>query len=334
MRDPGDRGGGSVRRRLVGLIPVAVLALCLGSIPLPLYVERPGPARDVVPLIDIDGTDTYQPDGRLYFTTVTFFEPTVYGAVGGWLDPAQRVVPRSAVIPEGVTDREYRRINVSLMDQSQIAAVAASLRGLTEYPREGGPGVIVYGTVPRSPADGRLFAGDLITEADGVPVDGVEELGRAVRGASAEERALSLRVRPLEGGESQTVRVRPGRLQGRPAIGIYPVPNFPFEVRFQAGRVGGPSAGLMWGLGVTDILTPGDLSGGRSIAGTGTIDLDGGIGPIGGVALKVAAAEEAGAEVFLLPPQNLAEARAAGADIPLVPVGTLDEAVRYLEERA
>jgi len=318
-------------KTVLSLVPVGVLALCMGSIPLPLFVESPGPARDVVPRIDIDGTTTYQPDGRLYFTTVTFFEPTVYGMLRGWLDPAERVVPQEAIIPEGVSEQEYERVNVSLMDQSQIAAVSASLRGLTDYPVEHGPGVIVYGTVPDSPADGRLFAGDLVTEIDGETVDGVGDFSKAVREAGT-ERDLALLVRPLEGGKTQAVRVRPAPFQGRPAVGVYLVPNFPFDVRFEAGDVGGPSAGLMWGLGVTDILTPGDLAGGGSIAGTGTIDIEGEIGPIGGVAMKVAAAEEAGAVAFLLPRENLAEARSAGADIRLVPVGTLDQAVEFLEE--
>lgn len=333
MPDAAALAGDSVRKTLVSLIPVAVLALCLGSIPLPLFVERPGPARDVVPRIDIDGTATYQPQGQLYFTTVTFFEPTVYGALGGWLDPVQRVVPLEAVIPEGVSRREFDRVNVSLMDQSQIAAVAASLRDLTGYPEDHGPGVIVYDTVPGSPADGRLFPGDLITEVDGETLDGVDEFARAVRLAGA-GRALSLRVRPLEGGESEAIAVRPGRLGERMAVGVLLVPGFPFEVRFESGDVSGPSAGLMWALGVTDILTPGDLSGGRSVAGTGSIDLEGNIGPIGGVALKVAAADEAGADLFFLPPENLAEARTAGADIRLVPVSTLDQAVTYLEGEA
>jgi Lon-like protease len=326
-----DRAG--LRRTLASLVPIGVLALCLGSIPLPLYVEKPGPARDVVPRIDIEGTATYQPEGPLYFTTVTFFEPTVYGVLGGWLDSAQRVVPQEAIIPEGVSEQEYERVNVSLMDQSQIAAVSASLRGLTEYPAEHPPGVIVYGTVPDSPADGRLFAGDLVTEIDGETVDGIGEFSRAVREAGTDHE-LALRVRPLEGGETQTVRVQPGPFQGRPAVGVYLVPNFPFEVRFEAGDVGGPSAGLMWGLGVTDILTPGDLARGRSIAGTGTIGIEGEVGPIGGVALKVAAAEEAGAEAFLLPTENLAEARTAGSDIRLIPVATLDQAIEFLEDRA
>jgi Lon-like protease len=327
MPEPRERG---VRAKLVTAIPVAILALCLGSIPLPMFVERPGPARDVVPRIDIEGPATYQPESPLYFTTVNYFAPTVYGAAWAWLSPDAVVVPQEAIIPRGITEEEYDRLNVSLMDQSQIAAVAASLRDLSDFPRDHGPGLIVYGTVPGSPADGRLFAGDLITEVDGVPVDGLGAFSAAVR-AAGPGGTLRLRVRPLEGGKAETIPVHPARIRGRVLVGVELVPNFPFQVRFQTGDVSGPSAGLMWALGVTDILTPGDLAGGRSVAGTGVIDLTGNVGPIGGVTLKVLAAEDAGAEIFFLPRENLAEARTAGADLQLVPVATLDQAVGFLE---
>jgi Lon-like protease len=330
MPEERERGG---RGRLVVLIPAVVLALAFGSIPLPMFVERPGPARDVVPLIDIEGPATYQPQSPLYFTTVNFFPPTVYGAVWAGLSREAVIVSQETIIPPGFSEEEFDRLNVSLMDQSQIAAVAASLRDVSDYPEDHGPGLIVFGTVPGSPADRRLFPGDLITEVDGTPVEGLGAFSEAVRAAGSGG-TLRLRVRPLEGGKPQSVPIRPTRLDGRVAIGIYPVPNFPFEVRFEAGDVGGPSAGLMWALGVTDILTPGDLTGGRSVAGTGSIDLEGGVGPIGGITLKILAAEEAGAEVFLLPRQNLAEARTVDADIRLVPVSTLDQAVAFLEGTA
>jgi Lon-like protease len=315
--------------RLIPLIPAAVLALCFGAIPLPVFVERPGPARDVIPLIDIEGPATYQPQSHLYFTTVNYFPPTVYGAAWAGLSPDAVVVPQEAIIPPGISREQYERQNVSLMDQSQIAAVAASLRHLSDYPSRHGPGLIVYGTVPGSPADGRLFPGDLITAVGGVTLEGIGAFSREVQDTGAGG-TLRLRVRPLEGGEPETIPIRPTRLEGRVAIGIYPVANFPLEVRFETGDVTGPSAGLMWALGVTDILTPGDLAGGRSVAGTGSIDPRGNVGPIGGVALKILAAEDAGAEVFFLPPENLAEARTADAEIRLVPVSTLRQAVGFL----
>jgi PDZ domain-containing protein len=109
------------------------------------------------------------------------------------------------------------------------------------------------------------------------------------------------------------------------------VENFPFDVRIRSGDVGGPSAGLMWALALMDLLEPGNLIDGRTIAGTGAIDLEGHVHPVGGVAHKVLAGARAGAELFLVPTENLAEARAAGADIRLVAVSTVDEAVTELE---
>src|SRR5207247_1504061 len=110
----------------------------------------------------------------------------------------------------------------------------------------------------------------------------------------------------------------------------YPVPTFPFGVTISSGDIGGPSAGLMWALGLYDVLTPGDLTGGRTVAGTGEIFPSGEVGPIGGVRDKIAAAEAAGADVFLVPVANLREARRAGAGLKLVPVRTFAQALGYL----
>jgi PDZ domain-containing protein len=117
----------------------------------------------------------------------------------------------------------------------------------------------------------------------------------------------------------------------QPVIGIYPVANFPFDIRIESGSIGGPSAGLMWTLGVTDLLTSGDLTADLAIAGTGTVDLNGNVGPIGGITLKVVAAERANAEAFLVPQPNLAEARTVATDLRLVPVSNVEQAISFLE---
>jgi PDZ domain-containing protein len=159
----------------------------------------------------------------------------------------------------------------------------------------------------------------------------VGELTTAIRRAGT-ERVLRLTVRPLEGGTSRIVRIRPARHPGepQPIIGVSVVNNFPFGIRIQSGDISGPSAGLMWALGVTDLLTPGDLTGGATVAGTGDVGLDGTVAAVGGVGFKVAAAEDAGAEVFLVPGENMREARGAADDIKLVPVETVRDAIRYL----
>jgi PDZ domain-containing protein len=321
-----------VVRKLLVLVPAAVLAACLYLVKLPLYAEGPGPAHDVIPRIDIDGVATYQPREELLFTTVNLGRVNLYDAVWTGFDPDYRLVPEDVVIPSGFTEEEYNRVTLSQMDVSKIAAVVSVLEQLGDYPRDHGPGALVHGTDPGLPAHGRLFPGDVITAIDGEPIADVAELADVIEDAGGGA-VLRIEVEPLEGGTPEIVEVRTVRdpNQGRPRIGINVVPNFPFEVSIESGRIGGPSAGLMWALGVMDLLTPGDLGAGRTMAGTGGIDLRGRVFPIGGVQLKVLAAERAGADVFFLPRRNLQEAREAGADIDLAPVGNLQDALDYLQ---
>jgi Lon-like protease len=315
--------------------PAAALAVCLSVVELPLFVEAPGRARSVLPLIDVDGTSTHESEGRLLLTTVNVGRLNAFETLAAWIDPEAEVIPEHVVIPPGQTDQEYERVSRSQMDQSKIAAVAVALELLTDYPDEHGPGVIVQDVLGGAPAEGRLFPGDLITHVNGSPVADVGQLRDAI-GAAEDGRPVTLRVRPIEGGATSSVEVRPTRVEGvdRPVIGIATVANFPYEVDIQSGAIGGPSAGLMWALGVIETLTPEDLTGGRVIAGTGTVDLEGRVGRIGGVRQKVVGAEEAGAEMFLLPRGDMPDARGAGEGIELVPVDTVEQALRFLEGRA
>jgi Lon-like protease len=323
-----------MRRSLQVVAPAAALAVCLVVVELPLFVEAPGRPRSVLPLIDVDGTTTYQSEGRFLLTTVNVGRLSAFEALAAWIDPDAEVIPERDVIPPGQTDEEYERAARSQMDQSKIAAAAVALELLTDYPEEHGPGVIVQDVLPGTPAAGRLFPGDLITHLNGSALADLTQL-REVIGA-AEGGSVTLRVRPVEGGSSSTVELQPTHVEGldRPVIGIASVANFPFDIDIQSGTIGGPSAGLMWALGLIDTLTPEDLTSGDAIAGTGTVDLEGRVGPIGGVRLKVIGAEEAGAEVFLVPTQNLAEARGAEEGIELVAVATVEEARSFLEDRA
>jgi len=325
-----------MRRRLfLSVVPSVVLALCLYMVELPLWVESPGGAKSVIPRISIHGAPTYQSEGRLLLTTVNVGRVNLYYAIRAWLDPAATVLSERDILPPGLTDQEYDRISLSQMDESKVAAVAVALEGSTGYPEEHGRGALVQDTAPGSPADGLLFAGDLITHIDRQPLADLQGLGRAIEDAGP-GRALRFRVRPIEGGTERTVTLRPvlDSEVDRPIVGVYTVANFPFEVQIESGSIGGPSAGLMWALGVTDLLTPGDLAGDRAIAGTGTVDLAGNVGPIGGITLKVQAAEDAEAEAFLVPQANLAEARTVDTDLDLVPVLTVEQALSYLEGEA
>lgn len=319
-----------MRRRYLVAAPALALAACLYVVELPVFVVGPGPARDVAPLIDIDGTTTYRPEGRLLLTTVNVGRVNAYDWVAAWLDSSYEVYSERAIIPRGQTDTEYERVSLSQMDGSKVAAVAVALAEYTEYPREHRPGVIIQATSAGTPAHGVLFPGDLVTEVAGRRVDDLAALTAHIEDVGPGG-VLRLEVRPVEGGPTRTVRISPVVREGHAVIGVQAVNNFPFDVRIDSGTIGGPSAGLMWAVGVADLLTPEDLTDGETIAGTGDVLLDGQVAPIGGIGLKVIAAERAGADAFLVPQGNMGEAREAEAAIELVPVGTVKDALRYLE---
>ena len=320
----------AAQRILLTLSPVVVLAISLYLVDLPLYVEAPGRTQPVLSLIDIDGTETYESKGKLLLTTINVGRSNLYGAIRGWIDDDLRLVPEREVIPPGQTEEEYEQAQVSLMDQSKIAAVARALRRVVDYPLDTSRGVIIHLVVAGTPAEGRLFVGDVITEVNGEPLRGLPQLQRLVKEANGS--ALRLTVEPLEGGRSRTVTLTPQLREDGPVIGVSAIPNFPVDVRIESGEIGGPSAGLMWAVGVADLLTRVDLTGGQVVAGTGTVDLGGGVGAVGGIDLKIVSAERAGADMFLLPRGNVPEVRAAG-DIELVPVATVAEAIEVLENR-
>lgn len=317
-----------MRRLLLSALPLISLAIALSLVDIGMFTVGPGSAEDVFPRIQLDGVGVTEPNGDLLLTTVSIPRATVFHAIWAGWEPAVELVPEEDILGER-TEREYERITRSQMDESKIAAVSIAASGLTDYPEDHEPGALVQDVLEDTPAAGSLFPGDLIVSVDDEPVDDVEELSRAIRATEA-ERALALTVEA--GGEERTVRVRPrmSEEQGRPIIGVILVEPFPFEVQIESGQIGGPSAGLMWTIGVYDLLSEEDLVMGRKIAGTGAIDLAGNVYAVGGVAQKVQAARDAGAEFFLVPRDNFEDARSAAAGIRLVPVRDVEAALRYL----
>lgn len=315
-------------RWLLAPAPVVALLVSLAVVDAGWFVVIPGTSENVFPRIQVDGVETHPHDGKLLLTTVTIPRASPGMMIRAGLDSAIEVMTEEELYG-GLTEQQYERVTLSQMDESKIAAVAVAARRLTDYPQEHDPGALVQDVVPGTPAAGSLFAGDLIVTADDEPVEDVDELGELIR-ATEGRRALTLTVEA--GGEERTVRVRPEHDPelDRPVLGVILIDPFPFEVVIESGAIGGPSAGLMWALGMYEVLSEEDLLLGRVVAGTGTIDLDGNVGPVGGVGQKVRAAQDAGAEIFLVPRQQHREAEAIGADLRLVPVGTVGQAVSFL----
>ena len=306
------------------------VAFGAGWVPLPYFALGPGPAREVVPLIHVDGAPTYGSSGRLVMTTIRFTQVTALGALVAWINPEQAVVNEDIVYPPGLSPSEEEQRAISQMDQSKIDAAAVALSEVTEYPRQHGPGALVELVGTGCPADGRLFPGDRIVRIGAERVDSRREASRLIDAVPADQ-AIEFRVEA--DGQGHDVGVTRGQCPGvnKPVIGIVLVDSFPFEITIESGDVGGPSAGLMWAVGLYDLLTPGDLTRGRTIAGTGTIDLAGKVGPIGGIVDKVVAARDANADIMLVPRDDFDQLRDIDTgDLKLIPVSTFDQAVRAL----
>lgn len=309
-------------------------ALFLASfIRLPYYAEGPGPARDVLPLISFDDRERYDAEGELVYTTVRLQRLTFVGLVAAWLDPVRYVVPQDLVYPPGVDRVEEAERSISQMDQSKIDATFVVLTRLEDYPRDHGEGALVQATVPGCPAAGELFPGDVILEIDDRDIGSRRDASRAI-GAVGEGEPLEFVVEvDGEREEARFTREACGPDE-EILVGVSLLDAFPFPVTMSSGDVGGPSAGLMWAMGLYELLDPGDLTAGRTIAGTGMIDLEGNVGPISGIRDKVIAAERVGADVFLVPTDNMAELEdMETGEMELVSIATFDEAVDALATR-
>ena len=323
----------SARRflRPIPLIVLLVAAIAATWVRLPYYSQGPGPPQEVEPLIHVSGRAVYQSGGKLIMTTVEFRQLDAVGLFLAWLDPNRSVVSRDVLYPPGETQQEGNQRSISQMDTSKIDAASVVLKKTAGYPKDHGTGALIESVGPGCPAEGKLYAGDLVTTIDGAAVASASE-ARTLLDEVPTRDPITLLVRAA--GEAHDITITRGACPGyeQPLIGISLIPNFPFSIQIRSGDVGGPSAGLMWSLGLYDLLTPGDLTGGRTIAGTGTIDPQGKVGPIGGIGDKVEAAQSAGAQVFLVPTDNLKGAESASnGSMKIVPVATFLNALRYLQ---
>jgi Lon-like protease len=311
-------------------VAAAVLLVGAAWIRVPYYSVGPGPVRAVLPMIRFEGPPRYDPSGQLAMTTVRTKHLTPLTAIGAWLDPNEIVVRESVLYPSDYDrEREDRRA-ISQMDGSKIDATVVVLSRLADYPDEHGAGALIEATVPGCPADGELFPGDVVVRIDGRPIEQVDDASTAIEAAPRGHRMRWLL--DVDGAREEATFARARCVEGSgPLVGVRMLDTFPFPVTISSGDVGGPSAGLMFALGLWELMTPSDLTAGRLIAGTGTIDLDGNVGPIGGIADKIAGAEREGAELFLVPVENFSEVRNLDTgDMRLVPVATFDDALEAL----
>jgi len=339
------------RRSLTLLIAsvgvIAALAIAV-LIPVPYVILGPGPTLNTLgkdssgqPLITITGHVTYPTAGHLNMVTVGYqggpgVTINIFSALAAWLNPHEAVVPESELFAPGQTQQQSQQQDTQQMTGSQQDATAAALTELN-IPYQ--TLVVVAQAQPGYPAYGVLKSGDVVTAVNGTPVTSESDLTSLI-GAHPAGSTLTLTV--IRGGRTQSVRVgtkeENGAGQaggGRPVMGVqvYEQYKFPFTVKFSVGDIGGPSAGMMFALGIIDKLTPMNLTGGKFVAGTGEIEASGKVDPIGGIQQKMVGARDAGATIFLAPAANCSDVNGAiPAGLQVVKVSTLDQAVTYLED--
>ena len=334
------------RRQLtlfVAISGVLLAALAAVFVPVPYVILSPGPTLNTLgrgpggrSLIQITGHPVYPTVGHLNLVTVSFqggpsASLNVFAALRAWMTPHEAVVPQEELFVPGQTQQQVVQQDTQQMTSSQQTATAAALCVL-------GIKFQVVDTVQAVakglPADGVLRHGDVITAVDGKPVTCKASAASLIRARSPGD-LVTLTIARTAGGHRviRQIHLKTADVQGTPVVGVRVAESyvFPFSVRIRVGDIGGPSAGLMFALGIVDKLTPGNLTGGRFVAGTGEISADGTVGAIGGIQQKMAGARQAGATLFLTPAANCADtAGAVPAGMRLVKVSNLAGAVSAL----
>lgn len=313
---------------------VALVAWAAVIVPLPVVEYIPGPANELAPLVAIDGAPTEEIDGRTLMLTVRLAQQPALPALRAALAPDRQLYRVDQVYPPDLERDRYLELQRDRFGRQFEIAAAVGARA-AGYDAEMITEVVVMDVVDGSPADGVIEPGDVIVAIDDEPVIAAEELQRDIRARQVGE---NIAVTISRDGETTTSRVTLGRApeQDLPRLGVSIQTavdrlQLPFEVRLaEETRIGGPSAGLMFGLTVYDLLDPEDLVGGRVIAGTGSLDADGTVGPVGGVPEKVRAAAAAGADLVLVPALQEAVARESGVEVPIVGVETFADALTAL----
>ena len=298
------------------------------------YFMSPGPPYQWN--IEIENVQTYEYEGNLYQLTVRRDEANYFVYAWARLNSQIDLYPREVILPDGVTPQELSEISIQNMMTSENVAIAVALDSLNYDIQSEGDGVLVVGLLDDSPVKDKLIKNDLIISINNELVRSASEFISMLRtyeigdivniGLIRNEQELTIETKLIEHVE----------YENEPMVGfLASTPNqqfiFPFEVDIQTGNVGGPSAGMMMALNVYNLLTEDDITNGKKIAGTGTIEIDGSIGPVGGVKQKVIAAKRANASLILVPSANYQEASVFEDDnTEIVAVDSFDNALNVI----
>jgi Lon-like protease len=326
------------------IILFAVFLFIASFFTLPFYVSKPGMAKELEPIIEVE--NGHEEEGSFMLTTIRMGKANIYTYLIANFSDYQEIYPQDAIRSEEETEEEYNVRQLHLMASSKLSAIEVA------YKKAGMPidfefkGVYVLNVVEDMPAAGKLEPGDRIFRVDGNEFPSSEKFIEYVSGKKA--------------GDEITLTFKRGNKEKEAVIEVQPFADDPSKVGVGIGLVddkelhvepkveintediGGPSAGFMFSLEIYNQLVEEDLTKGYEIAGTGTISPDGTVGRIGGIEQKIVAADKAGAEIFFAPNEEGASdsnyeaavktAEDIGTKMKIIPVDTFDEAITYLEE--
>lgn len=328
----------TTRRFLSSLLFIAFFLIGWAALQFKLdyVVLSPGPALDVGPMISVRGAPDHS-GGSLYLTTVysdmdVHLGELVQAQIGG----TGQVLPKKDVLPPTMSAADYSHLVLDMMEESKTVARIVALQKLGYDVKASGEGARVEQLLPGNKAEGVLAQGDVVVGADGQQIQTANDLVNLVRRQKPGDQ-VALTVR--RGTDSFDAVVGTKESDSEPGIAVVGIMiktynfghNLPVQIDIDSENIGGPSAGLMFTLGIMDAMTAGGITGGHKVAGTGTMSLDGSVGPIGGVSQKVVGAEQSGAEYFLAPADNYEAARQSAHRINVVRVGTVDDAIAFLK---
>ncbi len=326
-----------IKKFLRTFILIVILAALGLFVEIDYYVIRPSRAVDLKELITVEELENGVQDirGTFSLVTVTQQRATPFSALYGYIHPHMELRPKSVVLPGDMDREEYRELLREYMVESRHIAQVVALRRVGYEVEIASEGVEVVSFLEEAPAETYLEIGDKITSVDGREVFLATEVPLLVQDRAVGE---GVRLNITRSEQNLEIEVPTGphfEDEDTPFLGIYIKtlpwePALPVDIVMDTGQISGPSAGLMFVLEIKNRFTPEDLSAGKTIAGTGTIDLDEKVGRVGGIPQKVIASEKAGAEYFLVPEGNYEGAVAAAGEIEVIPVADLDNALEFL----
>ncbi|MGM9925262.1 MAG: SepM family pheromone-processing serine protease [Bacillus sp. (in: firmicutes)] len=325
------------------LIIIGIVMLCAYFYPLPYYVSKPGMAKELEPIIEVEGGT--QADGSLMLTTIQMGKANVYTYAMANMADYWHIYDDEEIRRENETDEEYEMRQLYMMEGSKEKAIISAFREADRPYEVIFKGIYVYGLVDDMPAKDILQIGDRITKVNKKTLQSKQQFTDYIA-KHKEGDVINVEIIRDKKTINKDIPLQVIPDSGKLGIGILLIDDIEVKttphVSIDSEQIGGPSAGLMFSLEIYNQLVEEDITRGYKIAGTGTIDETGEVGAIGGIEQKIVAASKSGAEIFFAPNEkgskdsNYAAAKKTAEEIDtemeIVPVDTMEDALEYLEQ--